>query len=46
MFSSLPESFPENGDQLAGSHFLRDTGTRLHGFEGNLEQAIQVVPLG
>ena len=46
MFGGLPEPFPENGYQLAGSHFLRDAGTRLHGFEGHLEEAIQVVPLG
>ena len=46
MFGGLPESFPENCDELAGSHFLRDAGTRLHGFEGHLEEAIQVVPLG
>lgn len=46
MFGGLPESFPENGDELAGSHFLRDAGTRLHCFESHLEEAIQVVPLG
>lgn len=46
MFGGLPESFPEYGYQLAGSHFLRDAGTQLHGFEGHLEEAVQVVPLG
>ena len=46
MFGGLPEFFPENGNELAGSHFLRDAGTRLHCFETHLEEAIQVVPLG
>ena len=46
MFGGLPESFPEHGHKLACSDFLSYPGTRLHGFKGHLEQAVQVVPLG